>query len=300
MTPTLPSIARYLLASGAALWLLVMVLQPDVGFRAPLPWMGLFWALQIGIGLALLQAVLFLSTRRFGAARWPTWLLVPASGILGSVLLAPLYWLIGEGLMQQVLGFPEVLDDGQQAPVAGLWPALGQEFLDIVGPVTAAWALVSLPRLGGLVPPLVVGPDPGPMLPGAGPAPAAPQAPASEDALPGWRGRLPPALGQDVIAVASELQYLRVWTTRGCALVLGALQEVEDTEGDLGLRVHRSWWVASRHVQALRRKGDATLCRMSDGRDVPVSRRRRAEAVARFGDSARYLTPPPDAPGDAA
>jgi hypothetical protein len=29
---------------------------------------------------------------------------------------------------------------------------------------------------------------------------------------------------------------------------------------------------------------------MSDGRDIPVSRRRKAEVIERFGDAARYET----------
>jgi DNA-binding LytR/AlgR family response regulator len=103
-----------------------------------------------------------------------------------------------------------------------------------------------------------------------------------------WRAALPSELGDDVVAVASELQYLRVWTVRGAALVLGSLQEVEDAEGAAGMRVHRSWWVNAMHVRAVRRRGDGAVCELSDGREIPVSRRRKADVLARFGDSARY------------
>ena len=41
-----------------------------------------------------------------------------------------------------------------------------------------------------------------------------------------------------------------------------------------------------------RRSGDAALCELSDGREVPVSRRRKAEVLTRFGDSARYAVEP--------
>jgi DNA-binding LytR/AlgR family response regulator len=104
---------------------------------------------------------------------------------------------------------------------------------------------------------------------------------------PNWRKALPLELGHDVIAVKSELQYLRVWTTRGSALVLGSLQEVEDAEGSAGMRVHRSWWVHARHVRIVRRRGEAAICELSNGREVPVSRRRKADVLARFGDGAR-------------
>ncbi|MCE2918797.1 MAG: hypothetical protein LW837_02530, partial [Roseomonas sp.] len=68
--------------------------------------MAIFWALQIGIGLAVLHRVLHLLRRLPKLSKVPAWLLVAVSGVVGSFLLAPVYWLIGEGLMQQALGFP--------------------------------------------------------------------------------------------------------------------------------------------------------------------------------------------------
>lgn len=286
----------------------MLVLQPDVGFRAPLPWMALFWALQISVGLTVLQLVSRTLTRAFGAGRLPIWLLVIGSGVLGSVLLAPLYWLIGEGMMQRLLGFYDRGDDDGTGDTA--WGgSLLAEYLDIVGPVTAAWALISLPRLDGLVPPML-GPTDRVAMPVADVAPQpseraeppvreAPSVTVLAD-TPAWRRRLPPALGDDLIAVASELQYLRVWTARGCALVQGALQEVEEGEGDRGMRVHRSWWVDARHVLQVRSTADRTVCELSDGRVVPVSRRRKAQVIARFGDAARYRPPGQDQSGSPA
>jgi hypothetical protein len=46
--------------------------------------------------------------------------------------------------------------------------------------------------------------------------------------------------------------------------------------------------VACEHVVSVRRTAAGTVCLMSDGRQVPVSRRRRAEVLARFGDGAQY------------
>jgi DNA-binding LytR/AlgR family response regulator len=99
---------------------------------------------------------------------------------------------------------------------------------------------------------------------------------------------LPSELGDDLIAVTSELQYLRVWTSRGCALVLGSLQQVEDEEGAAGIRLHRSWWVHARHVRSVRRRGEGAVCELSNGREVPVSRRRKTDVLVRFGDGTRY------------
>ena len=284
------SIFRYLGGTGCALWLLVMALQPDVGFRAPGPWMVLFWLMTIGSGLTVLQSLLYFLSRRKQLQPLPLWSLVAASGILGSALLTPLYWLIGDGLMQAILGFEATLDeqgDAGTTPGFGL-AALLQEFGDLVGPVTAAWLLISLPRLQGLLPPVLAQRQDRDDSPGT--VEVSEPMPENSNNRPLWRQALPKELGDDVIAVSSELQYLRVWTTRGSALILGSLQEVEDTEAMTGMRIHRSWWVHAGHVRTVRRKADGLVCQLSDGREIPVSRRRKADVLARFGDAARYET----------
>ena len=285
------SIARYLGGTGLALWVFVMALMPDPGFMAPWLWMALFWALQIGVGLTILQTILYLMSRVDSKGRMPLWSLVAMSGLCGSVVLAPIYWLIGEGLMQQFMGFAETIDTDELRSVERTlgWAALVEEWLEISGPVIAGWALISWPRLQGLLPPLVQKTNRSVDEPLA----ALSQEPkVIEVSVRSWREALPKELGDDVMAVKSELQYLRVWTTRGAALVLGSLQEVEDEEGSAGMRIHRSWWVHARHVRTVRRRGEAAICELSDGREVPISRRRKADAVARFGDRARYQEMP--------
>ena len=285
------SIARHLGGTGLALWVFVMALMPDPGFMAPWLWMALFWALQIVVGLTILQTILYLMSRVDSKGRMPLWSLVAMSGLCGSVVLAPIYWLIGEGLMQQFMGFAETIDTDELRSLERTlgWAALVEEWLEISGPVIAGWALISWPRLQGLLPPLVQKTNRSVDEPLA----ALSQDPkVIEVSVRSWREALPKELGDDVMAVKSELQYLRVWTTRGAALVLGSLQEVEDEEGSAGMRVHRSWWIHARHVRTVRRRGEAAICELSDGREVPISRRRKADAVARFGDRARYQEMP--------
>ena len=285
------SIARYLGGTGLALWVFVMALMPDPGFMAPWLWMALFWALQIGVGLTILQTILYLMSRVDSKGRMPLWSLVAMSGLCGSVVLAPIYWLIGEGLMQQFMGFAETIDTDELRSVERTlgWAALVEEWLEISGPVIAGWALISWPRLQGLLPPLVQKTN----WSVDEPLVALSQEPkVIEVSVRSWREALPRELGDDVIAVKSELQYLRVWTNRGAALVLGSLQEVEDEEGSAGMRLHRSWWVHARHVRTVGRRGEAAICELSDGREVPISRRRKADAMARFGDRARYQEMP--------
>ena len=285
------SIARYLGGTGLALWVFVMALMPDPGFMAPWLWMALFWALQIVVGLTILQTILYLMSRVDSKGRMPLWSLVAMSGLCGSVVLAPIYWLIGEGLMQQFMGFAETIDTDELRSVERTlgWAALVEEWLEISGPVIAGWALISWPRLQGLLPPLVQKTNRSVDEPLVA---LSQELKVIEVSVRSWREALPKELGDDVMAVKSELQYLRVWTTRGAALVLGSLQEVEDEEGSAGMRVHRSWWVHARHVRTVRRRGEAAICELSDGREVPISRRRKADAIARFGDRARYQEMP--------
>ena len=151
-------ILRYLTFAGLAFLALMLTLEPNVGFTAPLAAQLMFWTLQIIIGLFVLQSVLHLLTRRFGTTQAPSWSLVLVSGVLGSVLLAPVYWLIGEGLMVAWLGYPTQADEAT-ADFMGfaLVTPLIEEYLNIVGPVTTAWALICLPRLHWLMPPLLHG-----------------------------------------------------------------------------------------------------------------------------------------------
>ena len=274
---TAGSITRYLSGAGVALWSLVIALDPDVGIAASWQWMAIFWAVQISIGLVVLQLVLYAISRINKAVQWPLWLLVIVSGVLGSVILAPLYWLIGEGLMLQTLGFTSTNDDDLDAKLGFGFSAVVHEFTDIVAPVTTAWLLVSWPRLQGLIPPLVAQ-----YRDSERQDVEAPLAAAQSAAPDSWRAAIPRELGDDLIAVKSELQYLRVFTSRGSALILGALQAVEDAEGQTGMRVHRSWWVHAQHICAVQRHGDAAVCVLSDGLNVPVSRRRKADVLAEF------------------
>jgi hypothetical protein len=97
--------------------------------------------------------------------------------------------------------------------------------------------------------------------------------------------RLPPALGTELIAVRSELQYVRVYTTRGDALVLGALKDIAEQREADGQLVHRSWWVSTRHVRTLRRRGTRYMLTMTNGLEIPVSRRRQQALISQFGVS---------------
>ena len=89
--------------------------------------------------------------------------------------------------------------------------------------------------------------------------------------------RLPPAIGRDVVSVQSDLHYLHVRTLKGQATLLGALSELDGAMGEAGLRVHRSFWVARKHVKRVIRSAKGWYCEMRDGRRVPIARRRQVD-----------------------
>ena len=85
---------------------------------------------------------------------------------------------------------------------------------------------------------------------------------------------LPETLGRDVIFLKATGHYVEVHTTAGSSLILMRLADAIDALGDSGMRVHRSYWIAYRHVTHLMRRDRhrRTLLRVTGRHEVPVSR----------------------------
>ena len=85
--------------------------------------------------------------------------------------------------------------------------------------------------------------------------------------------RLPERLGRDLVYLKTADHYVEAFTTAGSTLILmrfvDALAELDGAEG---LRVHRSYWVASRHIEGTARSHGRTTLRLTGGHEVPVSR----------------------------
>jgi len=99
--------------------------------------------------------------------------------------------------------------------------------------------------------------------------------------------RLPNRLGEEIVALEAEDHYLRVHTTLGSELVLMRLSDaVAAIEPDLGLQVHRSWWVAHDAICEFIRSGQRPHLKLRNGLVVPVGRTYSAAVRSR---SARQL-----------
>ena len=84
--------------------------------------------------------------------------------------------------------------------------------------------------------------------------------------------RLPPEAGRDVIYLKVSGHYITVVTTAGSGILLMRFADaVAELEG-AGMQVHRSFWVAYRHITAIeQREGRIVVC-LTGGEVVSVSR----------------------------
>jgi LytTr DNA-binding domain len=104
--------------------------------------------------------------------------------------------------------------------------------------------------------------------------------------------RLPPGIGNDIIALETEDHYLRVHARGGSALILMRMADaVALLDPKLGTQVHRRWWVAETAVAGVRTEGQRLFLSLIDKTLVPVGRTFSAAAKARFAH-ARNIGPP--------
>lgn len=82
---------------------------------------------------------------------------------------------------------------------------------------------------------------------------------------------LPEPVGQDVVYMHVSGHYLEVVTTSGSVVVLMRLVDAVAALGDRGMQIHRSYWVASRHIRHLVRRDHRMLLCLTDGYEIPVS-----------------------------
>ena len=93
--------------------------------------------------------------------------------------------------------------------------------------------------------------------------------------------RLPEKTGRDLVCLKMADHYVEVFTTSGSTLLLMRFADaVAELGGADGLRVHRSHWVACKHVGGALRRNGRTILRLTGGHEVPVSRGYLAEVRA--------------------
>lgn len=114
------------------------------------------------------------------------------------------------------------------------------------------------------------------------PAPAPVARPAGQAPRPPCRlmTRIPEELRGRPVRMEMRGHYVDLFTDRGCTRVLMRFADaMAEADAEVGLRVHRSHWVARAAVTGSRREGRALRLCLSDGVEVPVSRTYEAEVI---------------------
>jgi len=84
--------------------------------------------------------------------------------------------------------------------------------------------------------------------------------------------RLPDWVGCDVVYLKMAGHYVEVVTTVASTTILMRLADAIAHLGEQGMRVHRSYWVAHRHVTGVLRRDRRTVLQLTGNHEVPVSR----------------------------
>lgn len=87
-----------------------------------------------------------------------------------------------------------------------------------------------------------------------------------------FAARLSAPLGGRLLCLEMQDHYLKVHHSGGSEMILCRMEDAARELGDLGRRVHRSWWVAADAVAGIEREGQRTFLRLADDRCVPVGR----------------------------
>ena len=222
---------------------------------------------------------------------------VPAEAGFGEVL----FQVIAASLVAVYLAFYVVWQRTRSARRAGGSSAAGRDANDAAAPTggehtagkpaeepadapAAAASEARSPDLQGRDKPADarVGSNGGP--PDSRPLQGAPAAPLTAQPAAGTTGAtgatapggnllklLPGRLGTDLVFVKSEDHYLEVHTTAGSSLIKMRFSDAVADLGDRGVQVHRSYWVAIRHVVRTARNGKRTMLRLTGDHEVPVS-----------------------------
>ena len=249
----------------------------------------LFWAVHIGLGLASIVLAGKLLRPALGRAM-PLMAAVLITGIAGAAMLAPVYVFLEQIAPAGPVEEPDSWLDlfAAQGPLQSVFA----EFLEVTPVFLAAWFAVNLPLLLAR-PVFKARPPDAPAGPGGGRVASGQPNETPEigdDSRQQFFALIPRALGQDIIAVSSDMHYLHVHTTLGKCMVLGTIRDAANLLGDAGLLVHRSHWVAHAHVRRIAKRGSAWECVMANDLRIPVSRRNRARVTEWYGSAGNVVS----------
>jgi hypothetical protein len=211
-----------------------------------------FWFSHVSIGLAVLAAAQLMLGRISQISKLPPMLQVLIGGLIGAIMFVPAAFAL------DLLFQPPFASD--TATGNALRDAL-TEFSQFVVPFGGLWLLLNAPTLV--------------QLQQNQQGNAQSDSEIVDPAAAFW-GKVPKALGRNLIALSAELHYLRVFTTQGDALILFSFgHAVELLDGPETCQIHRSHWVNLKYVNEVVTGNGAMTCVLSNALRLPVSRRHR-------------------------
>ncbi len=246
---------RYAIAIVVTASLMVWISVNEEGRFSELPEQAAFWLTAVTAGW--LQMILISRGVRasFGTGRWPGWVLLIASALIGAVPITfEVRWLV-----------QTILAPGGQLPP----PWLTYLNVSVINTVFCLVQYVLVERW----PLFASGPD---TLPTSdlGDQPATEQNPEGS-VLPaiGMLSRRPDGLNGIIWYMQMEDHYLRVFTNEGNGLTLhrmsDASRELQPTDG---LQVHKSWWVSRAAIAEIKKEARRRIIVTRDGTEIPIGR----------------------------
>jgi hypothetical protein len=227
-------------------------------------WKGLiFWSIQISILIPLLIAIQHFASH-YVNVRTPQapWIQTALSGVVAALLFVPIAY-----FLDVLFAIPD------DVVSSGILPSLLDEASGVLVPVTITWVALNAPwicQLDFSKRPYEVASE----QQGDNQEHSSGETKHSSRFLQELRSR---ASG-DLISISSELHYLRVATTDTEVMFLYNLKDaIEELPANAGVQIHRSHWVSREHVKELTKKNGNTECILSNGKSLPVSRRKYAE-----------------------
>lgn len=234
--------------------ILLALIGPFGSFELPFAyrlvyWLGLAWA-----GYACYRPIGGLITRLGTVLDLPDWSLWLIGCLVATVPMTLVVWLVSA--LPPPLEMPSLED----------WLATYGYVLAIGAVVTMVFYLVQSKPTASEAGPAAAAPTSQPQT-------AAAPEPTARSPRPSLLDRLPPRLGNDLVALEMEDHYLRVHTRLGSDLILLRMRDaLSELDGLDGAQVHRSWWVARSAVERVERDGRNVLLVLSGELHAPVAR----------------------------
>jgi|688.fasta_scaffold182186_2 hypothetical protein len=257
------SVEKYFFFSSLALVVIFAWMEPagsaGIGFGKGL----IFWAIQISILIPLLITIQHLASH-YVALNTPQtpWIQTTVSGVVAALLFVPAAY-----FLDVLFAIPE--DD----PSAGFVRGLLGEASGVVVPVTVTWLALNAPWILQLdFSKRHAAPTTQELKPDAAKSKSDKEQPTR------FLQELRSRASGDLISMSSELHYVRVVTTDTEVMFLYNLKDaLAQLPPDAGVQIHRSHWVSRGHIRELTKRNGSWECTLSNGRKLPISRRKYSE-----------------------